>query len=163
MRLVFPNSHRINRGNYVVKELADACRANDVTDLIVLHEHRGIPGTTTIPKQPNVNWPLVFQMPWLYRIFLMAPLCISRCTTLHYVMTLIPINHPPFPNNILIWYSNNLPQNWVCAYETHWNICFLCQRRTVDGLWHFPMKTISSRSGKIFVHECQGCVDIEKW
>jgi len=55
MRLVFPNSHRINRGNYVVKELADACRANDVTDLIVLHEHRGIPGTTTIPKQPNVN------------------------------------------------------------------------------------------------------------
>ncbi|KAH0840039.1 Brix-domain-containing protein [Lanmaoa asiatica] len=44
MRLVFPNSHRINRGNYVVKELADACRANDITDLIVLHEHRGIPG-----------------------------------------------------------------------------------------------------------------------
>jgi rRNA maturation protein Rpf1 len=45
MRLVFPNSHRINRGNYVVKELAEACRANDVTDLIVLHEHRGVPGT----------------------------------------------------------------------------------------------------------------------
>ena len=41
---MFPNSHRINRGNYVVKELADACRANDVTDLIVLHEHRGVPG-----------------------------------------------------------------------------------------------------------------------
>jgi U3 small nucleolar ribonucleoprotein protein IMP4 len=44
MRLVFPNSHRINRGNYVVKELSDACRANDITDLIVLHEHRGKPG-----------------------------------------------------------------------------------------------------------------------
>lgn len=55
MRLVFPNSHRINRGNYVVKELADACRANDVTDLIVLHEHRGIPGTAAIAKQPNIN------------------------------------------------------------------------------------------------------------
>jgi U3 small nucleolar ribonucleoprotein protein IMP4 len=41
---VFPNSHRINRGNYVVKELADACRANGITDLIVLHEHRGKPG-----------------------------------------------------------------------------------------------------------------------
>ena len=41
---MFPNSHRINRGNYVVKELSDACRANDVTDLIVLHEHRGKPG-----------------------------------------------------------------------------------------------------------------------
>ena len=46
MRLVFPNSHRINRGNYVVKELADACRANDVTDLVVLHEHRGVPGAS---------------------------------------------------------------------------------------------------------------------
>lgn len=45
MRLVFPNSHRINRGNYVVKELADACRANEVSDLIVLHEHRGVPGS----------------------------------------------------------------------------------------------------------------------
>ncbi|KAJ7591181.1 Brix-domain-containing protein [Mycena floridula] len=43
MRLVFPNSHRINRGNYVVKELAEACRANDVTDLIMLHEHRWHP------------------------------------------------------------------------------------------------------------------------
>ncbi len=46
MRLVFPNSHRINRGNYVVKELADACRANDVTDLVILHEHRGVPGAS---------------------------------------------------------------------------------------------------------------------
>ena len=44
MRFVFPNSYRINRGNYVVKDLAEACRANDVTDLIVLHEHRGTPG-----------------------------------------------------------------------------------------------------------------------
>jgi U3 small nucleolar ribonucleoprotein protein IMP4 len=44
MRLVFPNSNRVNRGNYVVKELAEACRANGVTDLVVLHEHRGVPG-----------------------------------------------------------------------------------------------------------------------
>lgn len=45
MRLVFPNSHRINRGNYVIKELSEACRAKEVTDLIILHEHRGVPGT----------------------------------------------------------------------------------------------------------------------
>ena len=44
MRLVFPNSHRINCGNYVVKELAEACWANDITDSVVLHEHRGTPG-----------------------------------------------------------------------------------------------------------------------
>ncbi|KAI8809747.1 anticodon-binding protein [Cladochytrium replicatum] len=43
MRLVFPNSQKINRGTYVVKDIVDACRANDVTDLIILHEHRGTP------------------------------------------------------------------------------------------------------------------------
>lgn len=49
MRLVFPNAHRINRGNYVVKELAEACRANDVTDLVIVHEHRGTPGSLDPP------------------------------------------------------------------------------------------------------------------
>ena len=44
MRLVFPNSHCINQGNYIVNELADACRADDINDLIVLHKCRGIPG-----------------------------------------------------------------------------------------------------------------------
>jgi len=61
MRLVFPNSHRINRGNYVVKELADACRANDITDLIVLHEHRGIPDALIVshfPHGPTVHFTL---------------------------------------------------------------------------------------------------------
>ncbi|KIJ70194.1 hypothetical protein HYDPIDRAFT_172074 [Hydnomerulius pinastri MD-312] len=53
MRLVFPNAHRINRGNYVVKELADACRANDITDLIVLHEHRGIPDAMIVSHFPH--------------------------------------------------------------------------------------------------------------
>lgn len=48
MRLVFPNSYRINRGNYVVKDLAEACRANNVTDLVVLHEHRGTPGVSSV-------------------------------------------------------------------------------------------------------------------
>ncbi|XP_074654562.1 U3 small nucleolar ribonucleoprotein IMP4-like [Tubulanus polymorphus] len=43
MRLIFPNSQRINRGNYEMKQLMDACRANEVTDLILLHEHRGQP------------------------------------------------------------------------------------------------------------------------
>ncbi|KAI9224897.1 anticodon-binding protein [Blastocladiella britannica] len=43
MKLIFPNSQRMNRGGYVVKDIVDACKANDVTDLIVLHEHRGQP------------------------------------------------------------------------------------------------------------------------
>ncbi|KAI0921297.1 hypothetical protein AcW1_004682 [Taiwanofungus camphoratus] len=53
MRLVFPNSHRINRGNYVVKELAEACRANDVTDLVILHEHRGNPDAMIVSHFPH--------------------------------------------------------------------------------------------------------------
>ncbi|KAG9292847.1 hypothetical protein G9A89_016209 [Geosiphon pyriformis] len=52
MRLVFPNSQRINRGNYVVKEIVDACRANDVTDLIILHEHRGEPDGFVVSHLP---------------------------------------------------------------------------------------------------------------
>lgn len=43
VRLLFPNSQRINRGNYEIKQLVDACRANDVTDLIMVQEHRGVP------------------------------------------------------------------------------------------------------------------------
>ncbi|KAF9568967.1 Brix-domain-containing protein [Agrocybe pediades] len=53
MRLVFPNSHRINRGNYVIKELAEACRANDVTDLVVVHEHRGVPDALIVSHFPH--------------------------------------------------------------------------------------------------------------
>lgn len=53
MRLVFPNSHRINRGTYVVKELAAACRANDMTDLIILHEHRGKPDALIVSHFPH--------------------------------------------------------------------------------------------------------------
>lgn len=34
----------MNRGNYDLKHLMDACRANDVTDFIVVHETRGKPG-----------------------------------------------------------------------------------------------------------------------
>ncbi|KAJ3215213.1 snoRNA-binding rRNA-processing protein imp4 [Dinochytrium kinnereticum] len=52
MRLVFPNAQRINRGGYVIKEVCDACRANDVTDLIILHEHRGKPDGLVISHFP---------------------------------------------------------------------------------------------------------------
>jgi U3 small nucleolar ribonucleoprotein protein IMP4 len=45
---VFPNSQRMNRGNYVIGDLVNACRANNVTDLIVIHEHRGEPGQSVV-------------------------------------------------------------------------------------------------------------------
>jgi U3 small nucleolar ribonucleoprotein protein IMP4 len=46
MKLILPNSQRINRGNYEMSQLMEACRANDVTDIVIVHEHRGIPGET---------------------------------------------------------------------------------------------------------------------
>lgn len=52
MRLLFPNSQRINRGNYEIKQLVDACRANDVTDLILVQEHRGVPDGLVICHLP---------------------------------------------------------------------------------------------------------------
>ncbi|CAI9727727.1 Hypothetical predicted protein [Octopus vulgaris] len=52
IRLILPNSKKINRGNYELKQLVDACRANNVTDLILLHEHRGVPDALTISHLP---------------------------------------------------------------------------------------------------------------
>ncbi|XP_064632681.1 U3 small nucleolar ribonucleoprotein protein IMP4-like [Lineus longissimus] len=52
VRLIFPNSQRINRGNYEIKQLVEACRANDVTDLIMLQEHRGEPDGLTVCHFP---------------------------------------------------------------------------------------------------------------
>lgn len=48
-----PNSTRINRGNYVMTELADACRANQMTDLMVVHEHRGVPDALVLSHFPH--------------------------------------------------------------------------------------------------------------
>lgn len=44
MRLVLPNSQRVNRGGMVLTELVETCRNHDFTDVVVLHEHRGEPG-----------------------------------------------------------------------------------------------------------------------
>ncbi|XP_071082580.1 U3 small nucleolar ribonucleoprotein protein IMP4-like isoform X2 [Haliotis cracherodii] len=52
IKLLFPNSQRINRGNYEMKQLIDACRANDVTDLIMVHEHRGVPDALVVCHLP---------------------------------------------------------------------------------------------------------------
>lgn len=43
LKLIFPNSQRINRGSYELKHLVESCKANDVTDLVIAHETRGKP------------------------------------------------------------------------------------------------------------------------
>ncbi|KAK0190984.1 anticodon-binding protein [Armillaria mellea] len=64
IRLVFPNSHRINRGNYVVKELADACRANDYA-MIVSHFPHGPTVYFTLTNQRTKTSTVSEQYPHL--------------------------------------------------------------------------------------------------
>lgn len=52
IRLILPNCQRLNRGAFVVKDLIGACKRNDVTDLIILHEHRGVPDGLIICHLP---------------------------------------------------------------------------------------------------------------
>jgi len=52
LRLVFPNSQLVNRGRAVVKDLVDAARNNDFTDIIAVHEHRGEPDGLIVSHLP---------------------------------------------------------------------------------------------------------------
>ncbi|XP_028164715.1 U3 small nucleolar ribonucleoprotein protein IMP4 [Ostrinia furnacalis] len=61
LRLIFPNSQRMNRGGYEMSQLIHACRANEVTDFIVVHEHRGVPDSLVIchlPYGPTASFTL---------------------------------------------------------------------------------------------------------
>jgi len=53
MSLIFPNAQRINRGAYTTKEVVEACRSNEVTDLVLVHEHRGEPDGLVISHMPH--------------------------------------------------------------------------------------------------------------
>lgn len=44
---MFPGAQRMNRGNHEISALVRACKANNVTDLIIVHETRGQPGKPT--------------------------------------------------------------------------------------------------------------------
>jgi len=52
LRLVIPNCQRINRGGYELTQLVEACRANGVTDLLLVQEHRGEPDGIIISHLP---------------------------------------------------------------------------------------------------------------
>lgn len=55
LKLVFPGAQRMNRGRHEVGALVRACKANGVTDLLVVHEHRGTPGKSAGQGQ-GVCW-----------------------------------------------------------------------------------------------------------
>jgi len=53
LKLIVPGSARINRGAYVVKDLVNLGRTNDVTDIILIHEHRGEPDGLIVSHLPH--------------------------------------------------------------------------------------------------------------
>ena len=61
LKIVIPNSTRVNRGNYVIEELSELAVSHGFTDLIILHEHRGRPDGLIIshfPSGPTVYFAL---------------------------------------------------------------------------------------------------------
>lgn len=52
LKFVFPNAQQMNRGGQVIKEIIETCRAHDFTDVILVHEHRGVPDGITISHLP---------------------------------------------------------------------------------------------------------------
>lgn len=53
VKLLFPTSIRLNRGGTVLPSLVSACKTSASSDLIVLHEHRGVPTAMTISHFPH--------------------------------------------------------------------------------------------------------------
>uniref|UniRef100_A0ACD5ZUY0 Uncharacterized protein n=1 Tax=Avena sativa TaxID=4498 RepID=A0ACD5ZUY0_AVESA len=52
LKVVFPNSQRMNRGGQVLSEIVESCRSHEITDLIMVHEHRGKPDGLTVCHLP---------------------------------------------------------------------------------------------------------------
>eukprot|EP00919_Chromeraceae_sp_WS-2016_P028618 GHVR01067747.1.p1 GENE.GHVR01067747.1~~GHVR01067747.1.p1 ORF type:complete len:323 (+),score=65.07 GHVR01067747.1:45-1013(+) len=52
-KLFVPNSQRINRGNYMITDIIKLCRTNDISDIIILHEHRGNPDGMVVSHLPH--------------------------------------------------------------------------------------------------------------
>ncbi|KAL6930162.1 snoRNA-binding rRNA-processing protein imp4 [Hanseniaspora valbyensis] len=53
LQMIFPNSIRLNRGSYIINDLSKACLSSNTTDLMIIHEHRGIPTSLTISHYPH--------------------------------------------------------------------------------------------------------------
>lgn len=53
IRLLLPTSIRLNRGNLVMGDLVSSANAAALTDMVLLHEHRGTPTAITISHLPH--------------------------------------------------------------------------------------------------------------
>lgn len=53
IRLLLPTAIRLNRGNLVLPNLVHSAKSSGLTDVILLHEHRGTPTALTISHLPH--------------------------------------------------------------------------------------------------------------
>jgi U3 small nucleolar ribonucleoprotein protein IMP4 len=53
LKLVFPGSQRMNRGNHVLKELVEAAKRHGLSDLVLVHETRGQPDGLVLSHLPH--------------------------------------------------------------------------------------------------------------
>ncbi|EAN33283.2 U3 small nucleolar ribonucleoprotein IMP4 [Theileria parva strain Muguga] len=51
--LIIPNSERLNRGSYILKDLVEFCRSKDVSDMVLIYETRGNPNSMIITHLPH--------------------------------------------------------------------------------------------------------------
>lgn len=53
LKLILPNAQRLNRGNHQMAELVNACRQNEATDLVIVHETMGEPDGLIVSHFPH--------------------------------------------------------------------------------------------------------------
>ncbi|GAM42894.1 hypothetical protein TCE0_044f17274 [Talaromyces pinophilus] len=53
IRLLLPTSIRLNRGNLILPDLVSSANAAALTDMVLLHEHRGTPTAITVSHLPH--------------------------------------------------------------------------------------------------------------
>ncbi|XP_011366052.1 U3 small nucleolar ribonucleoprotein IMP4 isoform X3 [Pteropus medius] len=129
LKLVFPGAQRMNRGRHEVGALVRACKANGVTDLLVVHEHRGTPGkwdslSATCPS---------------------APLLISHCVMWLCGMTFrtwAPCQKPNLTSSCMA-----SPPVWASGSLTYFVTCSLCPKMTATGSSPSPTRMTTFPSG----------------
>ena len=52
VKLLVPNSQRMNRGGHTVDQIVDMCRGEGYSDLVVVQEHRGVPDGIVVSHMP---------------------------------------------------------------------------------------------------------------
>lgn len=53
VRLLLPTAIRLNRGNLILPNLVNSAKSSGLSDLILLHEHRGTPTALTVSHFPH--------------------------------------------------------------------------------------------------------------